>query len=532
MMNIVVVDDKKFIRQGIVALLGKSGLDIGSIREFANGREALAFLRTADVDLVITDIRMPLMDGIELMERAQELERPPQFIVLSEFDEFKYAQKSMEHGAKAYILKPVDKIELIKVVTKAEEDIRREKGLSQKADQIAAKEQKLMKEELRLALLSSLHSDGIMEKLEQKGFIFGNSPFCVSLIVYRERDYAQDHELLRAGLEQAALEFADARSELCMTLELGDTLMVIAQSEGVARDFMAAVNRSGQTCFAAASGVCASCRDIREGYLQALEALKYRYLYPDRDWVRHAEIAGLSADYSLPSEEIQKLVLLIGTGKSAALGETVSHIFDRASIVRNKVEYLEDTVKAFYASLSGMANILSARGTEELKKYEVLSDIYHFPSVKDYLSAALEFVRMLDSCVNAMKSAYQHNDEIEKAIEYMEGNYDKDINLTMVSNYVSMNYSYFSHLFRAKTGVSFVEYLRKIRIHKAMELLSDSRMKISDISEKVGFNRYKHFTRSFVDTVGISPIEFRERKRMMEKIREDNDADKEKRAAE
>lgn len=531
MMNIVVVDDKKFIRQGIVALLAKSGLDIGSLHEFANGRDALAFLRTTDVDLVITDIRMPLMDGIALMEQAKELERPPKFIVLSEYDEFKYAQQSMEHGAKAYILKPVDKIELLKVVTKVEEETRHEKGLSQKADQIAAKEQRLMKEELRLALLNGLHSDGSLEKLEQKGFVFGNAPFFVSLIMYRESDYSQGAKPLLSGMEQAIREFSEARSEPCMTLELGHTSLVIAQSGMLVRDFVAS-DGNGNMYFAAISELCASFRDIREGYLQALAAVKYRYLFPDRQWVGHAEISALSADYALPTEEIHKLTLLIGSGKSALLGETVSGIFDRASIVRNRIEYLENTVKAFYHSLAGMVNILSVKGAEELKKYEILSDIYHFPSMKDYLASALEFVHLIDGCVSTMKSAYQHNNEIEKAIEYMEKNYGKDINLTMVSNYVSMNYSYFSHLFRAKTGASFVEYLRKIRIHKAMELLADSQMKISDISEKVGFNGYKHFTKSFVDTVGIPPIEFRERKRLMEKIREDNDTEKEKRAVE
>jgi len=522
MMNVVVVDDKKLIRKGMMALLAKSGLELGSVAEFGNGHDALEYLRTTAVDLVITDIRMPAMDGITLMEHARKLEPAPKFIVLSEFDDFKYAQKSIEHGAKAYMLKPVDKIELVQVMSKVEAEINREKGIHQKEDQMIAKEKRLMKEELRLALLNSIHSDGVTEKLEQQGFPFGSDPFYVSLILFTETEFPQGSVLLHSGLHEAMREHADGSSGPHFMLELGRTSMMITQSSNQVSELVLSINRDEKRCVAAISDLCTSSRKLREGYLQALEALKYRYLYPEQAIVRYVEIAGLRADTPLPTEEIDKLCLLIGTGKMAAINAQVSTIFNKSTIVGSRIEYMEGTVKAFYNSLTSMAGVLAYKWSDELRKYDNLRDIYHFDSMKDYLASAMEFVHMIDNYIASMKSAYRHNIEIDKAIEYMENNYDKDISLTTVSNYVSMNYSYFSHLFRAKTGVSFVEYLRKIRINKSMELLTDSRLKISDISDKVGFNSYKHFSRSFFEVVGISPIEFREKKMMMEKMLEEN----------
>ncbi|MEK0317833.1 response regulator [Cohnella sp. 56] len=521
MIKVAVVDDKKLIRQGIVSLLRKAAPDIEIVAEFGNGAEALDFLRTEAVDLVVTDIRMPRMDGIALMEHARELPHTPKFIVLSEYDEFKYAQQSIEHGARAYILKPVDKAELIRVVARVAGEIERDQGIHQKEDQILAKEKKLMEEELRLALLSGIHSDAAMERLAQRRWLSGGSPFYVSLFLCDESALAQGGGPLPTGLSPAAQAHENMPSGEMLALELGRSTLILSVSEERIVGLADGLRRDGRCAAAAMSGPCADGRELRRGYAEAEQALKYRYLYPGRTMIRYADISRPHGDDPLPGADIDKLILLVGTGKLAQLDELLSRIFDRDTIVRNSIEYLEGTVKHFYAALADLAGALSHKGSEALKKYDSLGDLYHYDGMKSYLSSAAEFVRVLDHDMAAMKSAYLTSHEIEKAIAYMEKNYDKDISLTTVSNYVSMNYSYFSHLFRAKTGVSFVEYLRKIRIAKAMELLSRSQLKISEISDKVGFNSYKHFTRSFTESVGISPIEFREQKQTMEKMLEE-----------
>lgn len=98
---------------------------------------------------------------------------------------------------------------------------------------------------------------------------------------------------------------------------------------------------------------------------------------------------------------------------------------------------------------------------------------------------------------------------MEEALAYIEANYARPLNMAMVSNYVSLNYSYFSEAFKAYTGESFVLYLKKVRIRHAKELLADNRVKLASVSESVGFENSKQFARVFKELEGISPGEYR-----------------------
>jgi two-component system, response regulator YesN len=108
-----------------------------------------------------------------------------------------------------------------------------------------------------------------------------------------------------------------------------------------------------------------------------------------------------------------------------------------------------------------------------------------------------------------LKDVYRKNNKIDAAIAYIEGNYHKDISMTMVANYVSVNYTNFSILFSEEMGISFVDYLRQVRIDKSKELLKSADYKINEISEMVGYKNPKHFAKSFKQVTGISPVEYR-----------------------
>ena len=124
MLKVIVADDMEMIREGIKAMLEQlpSGLEPMEIRTASSGAEAVRLMERSPADLLITDIRMPDMDGIALMERCRRLWPQTAVIVVSGYDEFKYAQKAIEYGARAYLLKPVDKAELFRAVEQARAD--------------------------------------------------------------------------------------------------------------------------------------------------------------------------------------------------------------------------------------------------------------------------------------------------------------------------------------------------------------------------------------------------------------------------
>ena len=123
MNTVLVVEDEKLIRQGIATMIKRTGVPVGEIIECANGLQAMEVLREKQVDVMFTDIRMPKMNGIELVQAMQELPNPPLTVAVSGYDDFSYAVDMMRQGVREYILKPVERDKLKSVMEKLEEEL-------------------------------------------------------------------------------------------------------------------------------------------------------------------------------------------------------------------------------------------------------------------------------------------------------------------------------------------------------------------------------------------------------------------------
>lgn len=117
-MELLIVDDERIVRQGIRTIIERSEVFFFQIYECENGKDAISFLETHPVDLIITDIKMPFMDGLEFIERCIRLYLglPPQFIILSGYQDFSFAQRAIKYGVRSYLLKPVGRMELLDTV--------------------------------------------------------------------------------------------------------------------------------------------------------------------------------------------------------------------------------------------------------------------------------------------------------------------------------------------------------------------------------------------------------------------------------
>lgn len=519
MLKILVVDDKKLIRKGIKSFVENSDLEVGQVFECSNGKAALKLLETERMDLVITDIRMPEMDGISLMQYSNEIGHKPKFIVVSGYDDFKYAKECMNYGAKAYILKPLDRIELIETIKRVTTEIVREKEQIQREEKNNSIAERLQEVEFRLILLSDTYSEEVMKNIESEGYNFNDRGFYISLLSKRINENAEPYFGF-LDLKLKIQNFFKLIPTQFVLMEMGKELLILTDNPFYITTLLASLNKEINTYYAAISDICIQCGRIREGYLQAQEALKYIYIYTDIDVILYSEIKGLKDGYKIPMESINKIGQIIGTDRIVLIDDLISEVFDRKTVTEFRIEYLEGLVTAFYEVLTGISCVQPNKWISEIEKYEVLHSIYNFCSMKEYLKALKESINSLNSYILSIKSTYREKNEIENAIEYINTNFEKNISLATVSNYVSLNYSYFSHVFKEQTGLSFVQYLRKIRVHKSMELLKDTSLKVFEIAEKIGFDNYKHFSRTFREYVGISPMEYRE-KSWMKNIQED-----------
>ena len=129
MRTLLIVEDEKMIRQGIAVMAKRSSVEISEILECRNGQEALEILKKREIDVMFTDIRMPKMDGIELVKETENLKKCPKIVVVSGYDDFNYAVEMLKHGVKDYILKPVKREKIEELLKKLDAEINGEKKL-------------------------------------------------------------------------------------------------------------------------------------------------------------------------------------------------------------------------------------------------------------------------------------------------------------------------------------------------------------------------------------------------------------------
>ena len=145
------------------------------------------------------------------------------------------------------------------------------------------------------------------------------------------------------------------------------------------------------------------------------------------------------------------------------------------------------------------------------KENEVIEllDMFSYQTIDDYMLVLSQWIRNFDDLVCEDLDQDKTNLKMKKAIEYINSNYSTDLNMAVVSNYISMNYSLFSFTFKQYTGTNFVNYLKNIRVGEAKKLLTETDMKINEISQAVGYEHEKHFMKTFKNITGITPSEYR-----------------------
>lgn len=349
MLKVVIVDDEKMIRDGLVYTMPWDEMKIEVVGSAENGKVALDIIREKKPNLVLTDIRMPEMDGIELLKVLKSEMPNTKVVILSGYDDFQYAQSALKYGAVDYLVKPVNADELIKLL----EDFQKSIQESLDADLVQLNLQNLIDSELELYVtaLRTTHQDNaflIVDKIYEK-------------IIAKQLPLEQYYKI-------------------CMEL----------------------VN------------------------LICMRIKKYNYDLED-------EISSLLPDIYLGLNKITK--------------------------------------------------------KEELKDW-----MYELTS---------KFFSILDD-----KNGDNYRLVIRKAVEYIEENYSEDISAQKVAKEVYLNANYFSHIFKKIKKESFTDYLNKVRIEKAKELLAGNLYKVYEISSMVGYNDYKYFSMIFKKLVGVTPTEF------------------------
>lgn len=472
MITILIVDDEKNIRAGIHKILSDSIPNNIQYLEAKNGVEALEIVESSKPDLMITDIRMPKMDGLELMNHVATLQPAPAIIVLSGYDEFAYAKEAIRHGVVSYILKPIDRNELIKVVVSTITEIeKRKKSEIEKVIQQVVSEGRLFKSNL----------PGNFSLSEPFYFAFVSGPVSVG------------------GLAGVTDRFT------CYMLEVrSDSIcFLVSESEKAAlKDSLAAAN-----VFVGFSSLCHNLSNLRMAWRQAEIAALTRFFDQSARVFEYVEPA-TPADRTSFDQQVQKIAMLLGTGDSNGLTSCVKDFFTQAQDVAERArllymfhEFMITGVIRKYWELTDSDMYLNLKSI-------MIENIHQFESFEDYQRTVLDFLIYLDSRFKRERTEYPF---ITEALDYIQAHFRENLNMAMVANYVSVNYTYFSEKFKEHTGVNFNDYLKDLRINEAKLLLEKGCYKVYEVAANSGFGDAKYFMKTFKEITGLSPGEYRKK---------------------
>lgn len=480
MKTLLIVEDEKMIRQGIHTMVSRSGVPVETIIECNNGEAAYEILKEQKIDVMFTDIRMPKMDGIELVKLAHALENPPLIAAVSGFDDFSYAVEMLRNGVREYILKPVER-EKIAEILKVFEDELTGKSLEEEKDKIFGKQQ------LKLLITKTdVTKEELVSYEERYGSFFYKDPYVMCIFESGAiKNQAEDAIIVDNGKLGDIALLEESKCEEFLTKELMDSCVGISAShQGIS--------------------------ELKEAYREALAARKRAFCIGKNSVYGEAVNVPLAlkqeAEKLLDEQAKMQRIQLIGTNRTDELDVQWDKLFIAAKREHITLDSFCDSIEDFVISVVKIyRNAVNDDMSAELEK---LHDVFAYRNIEEYREALTGWIMSLHEKLHTDDDTLS-NKKLKQAVEYIEQNYDKDLNMAVVSNYISMNYSMLSYLFKQYTGTNFVTYLKTVRMKEAMRLLQETDLKVIDISHKVGYENEKHFMKSFKAEFGISPTEYR-----------------------
>lgn len=471
MKSLLVVEDEKMIRRGIVAMIKRSPVQVEEVLECRNGEEALEILRLRQIDVMFTDIRMPKMDGIALIGHLESLQNPPKTIVVSGYDDFSYAVEAMRGGVIDYLLKPIEREKLYEILEKLEEELKKDA-------QKEKRERKLGEKELRYLLLNPQVAEEEIIEMEQR-FFREEYRVCIC----RDLPGREEPESVQlCGID-------------------GQTVFIVKESglkelkEEVLKEECPGISQ-----------VHLGIRELWEAYREALKKRKQAFFQEGRIFLAEKPHEALKEPEEIPEAFVGQFVNLFGTDK---IRNGINRLENYCFMARfgniEAEKLLAVLTKIMEEILETYKNVIEM----DMEGYVRLKQPMAFQNADAFMESFKEWAYRTNERLTTEFEDYRNKGKISQAVAYIQENFDKELNMAMVSNHISMNYSLFSLSFKQYTGMNFVNYLKMIRIKEAKRLLKETDEKIIDISRKVGYENEKHFMKTFKSICGVSPSEYR-----------------------
>ena len=497
-MRVLVVDDEPMIARGIKSMLERLGDSrVGEVVTAFSGADAVERIRDAEPDVVILDIRMPGMTGLDVLERCASGARSAAFFVLSGHDEFDYVKRAFKLGALDYLLKPASLDDLSALVDTASGRIPTARLESIAVDVTArwtvqVEVERALDERTATTIAEAVAGTSAVGDWYRFAVIRTSRAIADDALSLRKRIGPQLWEQ-SAGHDARVYFFWTPDSDLGLLWNLRDRDS-IEPVERCWTDLSPGIRNASGSFFAVGDAVGGDAR-VAAAYDSVASILLYRFAVGDRS---HASAAEVRDRFGIPSAiNVEDVVRDAESGRIELLVDASNRIFadsayGHGSALSTAYDSLVDSL-ARYCERAGIS-------VPAIRRMPELDSLRH---VREEIAHAAAAVR------SATMAPLDSTHPVDYAIEYVDGHLAEELSMAQVAEAAGMSYSHFSRVFKERTGEGFNRYLLRRRMERARAMLARPTVRVSEVAYAVGYRSHKHFTRAFRDYYGRTPSEVR-----------------------
>lgn len=518
MIKVLLVDDEPNVRHGVRMMIPWDELGLTVIGEGEDGDDGLTKIMSLEPDIVIADVKMPGMTGIQMIEAAIKSGYSGKCLILSGYSDFTYAKEAMSFGVKQFILKPVDEDELIEALKSMRDEIAEERR-----DELTMKRgSEYMNERLVRALL--LGDDSVIKKGDLSGYNY--SSYCAVIICAAADMSAEDKNALLSAIKRRMESGCGAD---VITPEFSG--MTVALVKGYSRsrimDFLSKLYREyGEKIFVTVGSNVTELSNIKRSYLEADALLKNRFQYLHCGVVASETVSGENGGENAENgteelvSQIYAYIEINDTDKLDAALDKLQNSLRNGSYTAERIKIIcITTVMEIKARL--------IKNIGEKKTEQFLSD--EFIARVGEKASLFDITELLKKTLSDLSCTYfgrTTKSNMERVVQYIQSNYGSELRLEILANIFGYNSAYLGKVFHQYTGENFNNYLDRIRITEAKRLLARDGYKVYEVAEMVGYTNINYFHNKFKKYVGISPLNYKRQCRG-EKIGDNDDSDDE-----
>ena len=519
MYKLIFVDDEDIVREGITSRIpwGRNGFELAGV--FDNGQAALDYINDNDVDVVLSDISMPRMDGLTLSRKIAESHPGTQVLLLTGFEEFEYAQEAVRHRVKEFLLKPITAEELKTVLDRTRDELDRLRNAEKEQDRLRElldRSLPLLRERFFYSLVSGrLNREEISRRREFFAWNDLGASYLVIIISLPE----EWEEITRLALAEESKKlisgddtvFSNRNEDLVLLLQGSEGESMVKRARSIAeRLFSSALGLGDSPVTIGIGESVEELEDVNRSYLGAGNA------------VDHTRVLGITRIQSIDdirqktrvSQEAfisraRRLVKALREGFRHSAQDALTEIFRLF-----EESYLTSSDVAAYLArlqyhLSDFVDEMGISVRDDFKELSLTAEPRRFTKLDDAKRYFSKQISKIEDHVRQKSNDAAHS-RIDKARHIISKRFtDNSFSLQDICSEIYLSTSQFSALFKEGTGQTFVEYLTEVRIDEAKRLLKATDLRSYEIADRVGYQDPRYFSSIFKKITGFTTTEYR-----------------------